>query len=232
MNVSEKEKIMIMNTCPIQLVNYLSFISGWFVLTKYLLSSFRIHFMRLDFVFFFFFFLLSTQDDLAEVLVEIFACFSFSYFAIGSQNQFFSPIWFTFSCIISFLSLFHTSCIASVVSEYTCVKLKGNIWPIFLNFLYWVKKHSNLICQFNFLETCKRNRILTPSLRFNLYLGTQSKGLFFQRMSFETLTYILIDHRLKRHLLSNKIFNFKIFTISNFIHLRFFHKGLFDTFSI
>ena len=69
--------------------------------------------------FFFFLFLLSyflsTEDDLAEILVEIFACFS--CFATGWQNPRFSPIWFFSPFIYYFLSCFHTSLITSIVSE-------------------------------------------------------------------------------------------------------------------
>ena len=86
----------------------------------------------------------------------------------------------------------------------------GEHWTnIVLDFLNCVKKHANLICQFNFLETCKRHRILPPSLRFNLHLGTHSEGPFIQRMGFKTLTHILKDHRSRRYVLSNKILNLK-----------------------
>ena len=64
-----------------------------------------------------FLFFFSTEDDMAEVLIEIFACFS--YLLLADKILVFHLFDFSlFSFIISFLC-FHTSNIVSMLSERT-----------------------------------------------------------------------------------------------------------------
>ncbi|XP_065584607.1 uncharacterized protein LOC136043633 [Artemia franciscana] len=57
------------------------------------------------------------------------------------------------------------------------------------------KRHTNIINQQDFLHQCKKKRILPPSIKFNLHLGT-FKGRKFERgLQFKTLNHLIKDKR-------------------------------------
>ena len=79
-----------------------------------------------------FFYFSSTEYDLAEVLVEIFAWFSSSYFCYWlTKSSFFTYLIFLSSFIISFLVFirrYRYELVPSSNCKYT--SLLGNLWPL------------------------------------------------------------------------------------------------------
>ena len=91
------------------------FIDSRLVFIQCLFCLCNVNFERLDFRFFSFLF--STEDDLVEVLVEIFAyIFIFMVSLLADKILVFSSFLILFFILLlSLLSEFHFSCIASVV---------------------------------------------------------------------------------------------------------------------
>ena len=63
------------------------------------------------------------------------------------------------------------------------------------------KKHANVINQQDFLLRCKKMRIVPPSLKFNLHLGTFKEEKFERSLHFKALNHIIKDKSRKRALI-------------------------------
>ena len=115
------------------LISKFSLISVFFLFFC-LFCSCRIHFRRLVFLLFFCFsfslFFFSTEDELAEVFVDIFAWFSSSYFATAWQNpRFFTYLifFFIYYLLSWFRALFMGMC------TYVNTSFRGYSWSSMSN---------------------------------------------------------------------------------------------------